>query len=365
MNKKYILLTPGPTPIPPSVLKALSQPILHHRTHEFGSVFEFVASELKSILHTQNSVLMMTTSGTGAMESSVVNLLSPGDKALVLNCGVFGERFAYIFKAYGLTPLVLNSSLGFAASPDELDSFLKKNSDIKAVYIQHTDTSTGILNDLAVLSRVIRQRAPGALIIVDAVSSLGAEEMNMDAWGLDVVVTASQKGLMNAPGLAFAAVSPRAWKACEEAKLPRFYLDWRTMRNSLKDKETPYTPAVPLVVAQAEALRLIKEEGLSQVLKRTADMAAYARAWAKEMGLKTLAHNPAHILTAVYLPSGIDGNELVNSLREEEGISIAGGQEALKGKIIRIAHMGYISQEDLTTGLKALQKRLSPVLEKK
>ncbi len=365
MNKKYILLTPGPTPIPPSVLKALSQPILHHRTHEFGAVFEFVAGEMKAILHTRNPVLMMTTSGTGAMESSVVNLLSPGDKALVLNCGVFGERFANIFKAYGLNPLLLSSPLGFAASKEEVDSVLKQNSDIKAVYIQHTDTSTGILNDLEALSRVIRQRAPEALIVVDAVSSLGAEAMDMDAWDLDAVVTASQKGLMNAPGLAFAAVSPRAWKACEAAKLPRFYLDWRTMKNSLKDKETPYTPAVPLVVAQAEALRLIKEEGLPNVLKRTADMASYARAWAKDLGLKTLAQNPAHILTAVYLPTGIDGNQLVNSLREEEGISIAGGQESLKGKIIRVAHMGYISQEDLKAGLDALKKRLSPVLEKK
>ncbi len=359
--KKYILLTPGPTPIPPSVLEALSRPIIHHRTHEFGEVFDFVLREMKSIIHTENPVVMMTTSGTGAMESAVVNLLSPGDKALVLNSGVFGQRFVKIFKAYGLEALVLNAELGSAISPADLTSFLKSHSDLKAVFIQHTDTSTGILNDLPALSRVIHEYAPEALIVIDAVSSLGAENLEMDAWGLGVVVTASQKGLMNAPGLAFAAVSPRAWKVCENSRLPRFYLDWRTMRTSLKDKETPYTPAVPLVVAQAEALRLIKEEGLANVLKRTAQMAHYAREWVKKRGLSMLAKNPAHILTAVYLPAGIDGNKLVNSLREEEGISIAGGQDSLKGKIIRIAHMGHISQSDLEAGLGALDKRLSSV----
>jgi aspartate aminotransferase-like enzyme len=359
--KKYILLTPGPTPIPPSVLEALARPIIHHRTHEFGEVFDFVAGEMKSILHTENPVVMMTTSGTGAMESAVVNLLSPGDVALVLNSGVFGQRFAKIFKAYGLDPLVLNTELGSAVSPKDLAVFLKAHSGLKAVFIQHTDTSTGILNDLPALSRVIHEFAPEALIVIDAVSSLGAENLEMDAWGLDVVVTASQKGLMNAPGLAFAAVGPRAWKVCETSRLPRFYLDWRTMRASLKDKETPYTPAVPLVVAQAEALRLIKEEGLPNVLKRTSKMAHHARDWAKKRGLSMLAKDPAHILTALYLPKGIDGNKLVNSLREEEGISIAGGQESLKGKIIRVAHMGYISQSDLEAGLDALDKRLFPV----
>lgn len=359
--KKYILLTPGPTPIPPSVLEALSRPILHHRTHEFGSVFDYVATEMKAILHTKNDVVMMTSSGTGAMESSVVNLLSPGDKALVLNAGVFGERFVKIFKAYGLDPLVLNAELGYAVSPENLENFIKDKSEIKAVFIQHTDTSTGILSDLPALSQVIRRRLPEALIVVDAVSSLAAENLEMDAWDLDVVVTASQKGLMNAPGLAFAAIGPRAWKACETSTLPRFYLNWKAMRASLKDKETPYTPAVPLVVAQAEALRLIKEEGLPHVLKRTADMAFFARNWAQKNDLPMLAKNPAHILTAVYLPKGVDGVKLVNSLREEEGISIAGGQESLKGKIVRVAHMGYISQEDLEAGLRALDKRLLPV----
>ncbi len=200
-----------------------------------------------------------------------------------------------------------------------------------------------------------------ALIVVDAISGLGAEELETDAWDLDVVIAASQKALMNAPGLAFFSVSQRAWKSVEAAKLPRFYFDWRTMRNSLPNKETPYTPAVTLVVAQAEALRLIREEGIENVWKRTADLAAFTRAQVLKLGLKLYSSDPAGILTAVWLPEGLDGKKLIKDILKDEHISIAGGQGKLAGKIIRIAHMGYIKKSDVQAGLKALSARLGAI----
>ncbi|MBI5596067.1 MAG: alanine--glyoxylate aminotransferase family protein [Elusimicrobia bacterium] len=356
----YILLTPGPTPLPPSVYKVMGEQILHHRTAEFGVQFQFVLDEMRYVYRTKNDVVMLTTSGTGAMESAVVNLLSPGDKALVHQTGAFGERFTKIMKAYGLSPVVVDEVWGNAADPEKLREALKKNPGLKLVTFQHTDTSTGVVNDLKALSAVVHEVQPDALVVVDSISGLGAEELETDAWGIDVALTGSQKGLMAPPGLAFAAVSERAWKACETAALPRFYLDWRTMRRSLPKKETPYTPAVTLVAAQAEALRLIREEGIENVWKRTAELAAYTRAAVAKMGLTLFAKDPADILTAVNLPAGMDGKKLIKDILREERISIAGGQLHLEGKIVRIAHMGWIKKADVDAGLKALSSRLQP-----
>jgi aspartate aminotransferase-like enzyme len=355
---KDILLTPGPTPIPPSVLSAMARPIIHHRTKEFGALFDFVINELKTVYRTKNDVVMMTSSGTGAMESAVVNLLTPGDKTLVYTTGAFGDRFVDLHKTYGLSPVVIAEEWGSAALPQKLEAALKANPGLKAVFFQHTDTSTGILNDIEALAKTVRQIQPEALIVIDAVSSLAAERLETDAWGLDVVLSASQKGLMAPPGLAFAAVSARAWKAVESAKLPRFYLNWLTMRKSLKDKETPFTPAISLVAAQAEALKIIAAEGIENVWKRTTGLAQYTRAWAQRQGLPLFAKDPAHILTALKLPADVDGQKLIGDILREEGISIAGGQVHLKGKIIRIAHMGFIGKADLDAGFAALEKRL-------
>lgn len=356
----YILLTPGPTPLPPSVYKAMSEPILHHRTAEFGEQFSRVLADLKLVYRTKGEVLMMTASGTGAMESAVVNLLSPGDRALVHQTGAFGERFTKIIRAYGLDPAVVDEVWGHAADVEKLRSALKKNPGLRAVFFQHTDTSTGVVNDLPALAAAVREIQPDALVVVDSISGLGAEELEMDLWGLDVVVTGSQKGLMAPPGLAFAALSERAWRAVEAAKLPRFYLDWRTMRRSLPKKETPFTPAVTLVAAQAEALRLIREEGIENVWKRTAELAAYTRAELLKLGLTLFPKDPADILTAVNLPPALDGKKLIKDIRVEDHISIAGGQLHLEGKIIRVAHMGWIKKADVDAGLKALAKRLQP-----
>ncbi len=358
MSKKYILLTPGPTPLPPQVMEAMARPILHHRTKEFGEMFDAVIKDMQYVYRTKNTVLMITTSGTGTMEAAVANLLSPGDKTLVCVTGAFGERFVKIHQAYGLSPVVLSEEWGEAVLPEKLEAALKANPGLKAVFIQHTDTSTGIVNDLKTLSALVHKHQPEALVVIDSVSGLAAERLETDDWGLDVVVTGSQKGLMAAPGLGFVSISERAWKAVEAAKLPRFYFDFRTMKKSLKDKETPYTPGVTLVAGQAEALKLIRKEGIENVWKRTDALARLTRDWAKKMGLSLFSKTPANILTAINLPAGVDGNKLIEEILADEGISIAGGQLHLKGKIIRIAHMGFITKADLEAGFAAVEKRL-------
>lgn len=359
-RENAIMLTPGPTPLPPSVSNAMARPILHHRTKEFGELFDYMIREMQYVYRTKNSVLMMTTSGTGAMESAVVNLLSPGDKAVVHSTGAFGDRFVKIIETYGLKPVVIKEEWGHAADVEKLVKALKENKDVKAVFFQHTDTSTGVVNDVKKLAHAVREHS-AAVSVVDSVSGLAAEPLETDSWGLDVVVTGSQKGLMCAPGLGFASVSEKAWKVVEQAKLPRFYFDWRAMRKSLKDRETPYTPGVTLVMGQAEALRLIRQEGIENVWNRTAELARYTRAWAARMSLPLYSADPANILTALKLPEGVDGQALIEEILKEESISIAGGQLHLKGKIIRIAHMGFISKADLDAGFAALEKRLARV----
>ncbi|MBI3547640.1 MAG: alanine--glyoxylate aminotransferase family protein [Elusimicrobia bacterium] len=360
--KEYILLTPGPTPLPPSVRAKLGEPILHHRTHEFGKIFAQVIADMQYVFRTKATTLMMTCSGTGSMESAVANLLSPGDKTLVHSTGAFGNRFAKIQKAYGIEPMTIFEEWGEAAQPDRLRKLLQATpGGFKAVFFQHTDTSTGVVNDIETLAKVVRENSD-ALVVVDAISGLAAERLETDAWGVDVALTGSQKGLMNGPGLAFAAVSDKAWKAVLAAKLPRFYFDWRTMKDSLPDQETPYTPAVCMVVGQAEALRMIREEGIENVWKRTDALAEHTRKEvAGKLGLKLFAKNPANILTGAWLPDGVDGNKLLKEMLAEDKISIANGQEKLKGKIIRIAHMGHITKADVDAGIAALGRRLSKV----
>lgn len=355
---RHIMLTPGPTPLPAEVLEAMSRPLIHHRTEAFGALFGRVIEDMKWVYRTKSSVLMMTSSGTGAMESAVINLLSPGDETLVCTTGVFGDRFVAIHKAFGLAPQVLPFEWGRAVDPDALRKALKSRPGLKAVFLQQTDTSTGVLNDVKTLASIIREESD-ALVVVDAVSGLACEPLETDVWGLDAVVTGSQKGLMNAPGLGFAAVSDRAWKACESAKLPRFNFDWRKMRKSIADRETPWTPAISIVAGQAAALQLLRTEGLENVWARHDALAAHARQRLQEkLGLPFYAKDPANILTGVVLPQGVDGTKLLADILREEGISIAGGQLDLKGKIFRLAHMGHISKADIDAGIDALSRRL-------
>jgi aspartate aminotransferase-like enzyme len=358
MPNRNIMLTPGPVPLPPQVLEAMARPLIHHRTEEFGTLFAQVIEDMKWVYRTKQTVLMMTCSGTGGMESAVQNLLSPGDSSLVCVTGAFGERFVAIHKAFGINPIVLPFEWGRAVDPEVLRSTLKANKGVKTVFMQHTDTSTGIVNDLKKLAQVVREES-NALVVVDSVSGLACEPLEMDAWGLDVVITGSQKGLMNAPGLGFVAVSDRAWKVCESAKLPRYNFDWRLIKKSLSDRETPWTPAISIVVGQSVALKMLRAEGLEAVWKRHDELAAYTRQLlTKRLGLPFFAKNPANILTGVVLPEGIDGNKLLADILREDGISIAGGQLHLKGKIVRLAHMAYISKSDVDAGVEALASRL-------
>lgn len=360
MPQRNIMLTPGPTPLPPQVLEAMSRPLIHHRTEEFGRLFAGVIEDMKWVYRTKGTVLMMTCSGTGAMESAVVNLLSPGDKTLVCTTGAFGERFVAIHKAFGLDPVVLPFEWGTAVDAGALRAALKKNAGLKAVFIQHTDTSTGVVNDLQALAKIVREESD-ALIVVDSVSGLACEPLETDAWGLDAVVTGSQKGLMNAPGLGFVALSERAEKAVAAAKLPRFNFDYRLIKKSLADRETPWTPAISIVAGQAAALKLLRAEGMEACWKRHDELAAHARRLlSSKLGFPFYAKNPANILTGVVLPEGVDGNKLLADILKEEGISIAGGQLHLKGRIFRLAHMGHISKADIEAGVDALVRRLTP-----
>ncbi|HEX4049007.1 MAG TPA: alanine--glyoxylate aminotransferase family protein [Elusimicrobiota bacterium] len=361
MPNKNIMLTPGPTPLPPQVLEAMSRPLIHHRTEEFGKLFVQVIEDMKWVYRTKHTVLMMTCSGTGAMESAVTNLLSPGDSTLVCTTGAFGDRFVAIHKAFGLSPVVLPFEWGRAVEPEALRASLKAHKGLKAVFFQHTDTSTGVVNDLKTLAKIVREESD-ALVVADSVSGLACEPLETDAWGLDAVVTGSQKGLMNAPGLGFVALSERAWKAVEAARLPRYNFDYRIMKKSLADRETPWTPAISVVAGQAAALKLLRAEGMENVWKRHDELAAHARReLSAKLGLPFYAKDPANILTGVLLPPGVDGVKLLADILREEGISIAGGQLQLKGKLVRLAHMGYISKADVDAGVEALARRLAKV----
>lgn len=354
--KKYYLLTPGPTPIPPATAARASLPILHHRTHEFGAVFVEVLDGLQYVFQTQHEVLLLTGSGTGSMESAVANLLSPGDHAIVAACGVFGERWGKLLEAFGIQPILVRAEWGRAVTPDQLAQALQQHPEAKAVFTTHTETSTGVVNDIRAFGE-LTQRTETALV-VDAISGLGGEAFRTDAWHVDVVVCGSQKGLMAPPGLSFVSVSPKAWKLVEAARSPRFYWDYRQIKRSIPEKETPFTPAVSLVAALAESLQMIRQEGLETIWQRHIRLAKATRAGLQALGLPLFADPPCHVLTAVRLPAGVDGKRLVRSLRDTDGVSIAGGQERLAGKIIRLAHMGYMDRFDLLVGLGALEMAL-------
>jgi len=351
--KKY-LLTPGPTPVPPEVLAKEGLPVIHHRTSAFGKIFEEVNEGLKYVFQTKNDVLIFTSSGTGAMEGSITNLLSPQDKIIVSDTGKFGERWWKIAKAYGLEPVVIKENAGDSTDIQKIKKALSENPDARAVYATLTETSTGVVNDIKALGEIVSKT--DAVLVVDAISGLGAQELRSDEWKVDVVVSGSQKGLMIPPGLAFASVSEKAWKLVENAKLPKFYFDWKQTRKSIPNKETPYTPAVSLIVALSESLKIIKAEGMENIWKRHQLLADATRAGIAAMGLKLLSKVPCNAVTAVLVPQGLSGSTIYKKMRDEYGVNIAAGQgEELKDKIIRIAHLGYMERFDIIIALSALE----------
>ncbi|MEK6727488.1 MAG: alanine--glyoxylate aminotransferase family protein [Candidatus Omnitrophota bacterium] len=356
MRKNY-LLTPGPTPLPPQVCEAMSRPIIHHRTPQFQAILKEATEGLKYVFQTKNDVFILTSSGTGAMEAAVINLLSAGDTVLTVQGGKFGERWTEICRAYGITAEVLNVEWGKAVDPDEIRKKLKSVPKIKAVFTTLCETSTGVVFDIEAIGKVLKDTE--ALLVVDAISGLGAIDLNTDGWYCDVVVSGSQKGLMLPPGLSFISVSPKAWKLIENSKSPKYYFSLKAAKKAWQQTDTPFTPAITLIIALVEALKLIKEDGLQNIFSRHKKMAEATRLAVKALGLELYAPTaPSDIVTAVKVPEAIDGEKLVKQMRDANGVTIAGGQSELKGKIFRIAHMGFIEEFDIIAGVSCLEKVL-------
>ena len=355
MGKRY-LLTPGPSPVPLQVREVLSKEIIHHRTDEFRDILRDVHSGLKDIFCTNNPVLIFSSSGTGAMEAAVANLCSLGDKIITVSGGKFGKRWAEIGRAYGLDVMELSIEWGSAPSSDEIADLLKKNKGVKAVFTTLCETSTATVYDIEQIAKVVRNT--DALLVVDAISGMGQDKLLSDDWGVDVVVSASQKGFMLPPGLSFISISGRAREQLKNSNLPKYYYDINKALKSYEKNDTPYTSSVSLIIGLKKAIDIIMDEGLEKRWERFKKMSLAVREAARAIGLKTLSKNPSSSVTAIFTPENIASSKLVNKLREEYSLSIAGGQEHLKDKIIRIAHMGWINIDDLIVAFSFLEEGL-------
>jgi aspartate aminotransferase-like enzyme len=359
MERPEILMTPGPTPVPPSVLLAQANPLVYHRGPGYGELLREVTGGLRSLLKTEGDVLTFSASGTGGLESAVANLFSPGDRVVVPVAGYFGDRFARIAEAFHLDVRRVEYEWGRAARADEIADALAE-APAKGVLAQHSETSTGVIHDIEAIGRATKEA--GALFVVDVISSLGAVPYEGDAWGVDVAVGGSQKALSATPGLAFVSVSDAAWAASREATSPRFYFDWAAYKQSydLPDPEAPWTPAISLMLGLREALRLYLDEGAEAVLERHRRLSEATKEGIRALGLDLDGEHPerAWAVTAVRAPEGIDGNELVAKVRKDHGIILAPGQGPLKGKVFRIGHLGNYDAFDILRCLAALELTL-------
>lgn len=344
--------------LPPEVLLKMAEPIMHHREPEFEKIFAEIREGLKYLFQTKNEVLVFTSSGTGAMEGAVSNILSKGDKAIVVRGGKFGERWGEICKAYGIEFVSIDVEWGKAVEPKRIQEALTSDPSIRAVYTQATETSTGVVHPIQEIGDVLKKH-DGTVLVVDAITGIGVFDMPMDQWGLDVVISGSQKALMLPPGLAFAALSEKAWKFVERSNLPKYYFDFKRELKAIQKNQSAYTPAISLMVGLRESLRLIQQEGLTQVFRRHERLARATRAAVKALGLDLFApESPSPALTAVKVPQGIDGLKLQDLFFERFGITVAEGQDRAKGKIIRIAHLGYYDRLDMVMVISALEMLL-------
>ena len=357
--KKKLLFTPGPTPIPPEALLAMAQPIDYHRSENTVALIKDVLKKLKHVFQTENDVLFLTSSGTGGMEGAVANLLSRGDKVIVIRSGKFGERWADICTAFGVEVIPIDVTWGNAVEPQAVETLLTEHPDVQAVYATLCETSTGVLHDIEALAHLTRTRP--TLLVVDAVSGLGADDLQMDNWGVDVVVSCTQKGLMTPPGLAVVALNQRAWDAVERSDLPKYYFDFRKAYESGLDGSVPYTPAVTLLTALQCALNRICEEGIRNTIDRHSRLATATRSAVKALGLSLFATSPANTVTAIRLPEAVDGKAFVNLMLDEYGITYAGGQSQLSGKIVRIAHLGWMNENDVIVAISAFERGLMEI----
>jgi aspartate aminotransferase-like enzyme len=357
MIKKYYLLSPGPTPVPEGVLSAAAEPIIHHRTPEFSNIFMETTQGLKYVFQTEQDVFILTSSGSGAMESAVVNTLCPGDKVIVLNGGKFGERWGKICRAYGVDVREVILEWGEPYSKEQLAEELRANPDTRAVLSTLSETSTGTVYDIQGFGKVVSNT--DAILVVDGISGVGATPCPTDEWNIDVMVAGSQKSFMIPPGLAFISFSDKAWKVMERSTLPKFYFDAKAAKKSLGKKTTPWTPAVSLIIQQRKALEIIQSLSLEKLFEHHRILGDATRTAVQAIGLQLLSKKPGNILTAVKVPEGIDGIQLVKTMQSKYGAYIAGAQDPHKGEFFRIAHLGYMGGFDVITALTALEMTLS------
>ncbi len=356
--KKTYLLAPGPTPVPETVNLEMAAPMVHHRTPQFSKIFAEAAEDAKYLFQTKQDVIILASTGTGGMESCITNLFSPGDKVLVVNGGKFGERWGKISESYGLEPVWINVDWGQAVDANKVKTILDKDKGIRAILVQASETSTTVCHPIEALSKLTRDR-DDILIVVDGITGTGVFPLPMDEWGIDAMITGSQKALELPPGLALVALSEKAWKFADQSKCPHFYFDLKKERKNLANQTSAYTPAVSLVIGLRAVLKSFKEEGLENVHKRHNRLARATRAGAKALALKMVAPDaPADSATGVFLPDGIDGGKLVKSLRDDFGVTLAGGQDQWKGKVIRIAHLGYVDTFDTIIAISAIEMAL-------
>jgi aspartate aminotransferase-like enzyme len=369
MLHKNRLFTPGPTPLLPAAQTAMAAFTAHHRTADFRALFQQVLADMKEFVGTKNDVLVLACSGTGVMEASVSNLTSPGDKVLVLTAGKFGERWTGLAKAFGCNVDVLSVPYGETFSLEAIRS--RVTSDVRAVFVQATESSTGARHDVEAIAKIVRAHGDGTLLVVDAITGLGTTHLNVDSWGVDVIIGGSQKALMMPPGLAYCAVSERAWKRMETTTSPRYYFDLRKERKSAAKGESAYTPATSLFAALGAALTFVRSMGSGNLVKGREELvhnaeicAEMTRAGAKALGLKLYASSPAAALTAICAPDGVDSSKIVKEFRESFDAVVANGQGEMKGKLFRIAHIGYYDYLDTIGILGALEHVLARVIDR-
>lgn len=354
MLKRY-LLAPGPTPVPPEALLAMAMPIIHHRSPDFIPVLDEAKKGLQWLYQTKSDVLILSCSGTGGMVGSVNNFFSPGEKVLVINAGNFGERWTKICNAYGLSVEEIKLEWGYAVDPADIERSLKKDPSIKGVFVQASETSTGVYHDIESIAKIVRNYE-NTILVVDAISALVAHDLRMDEWGIDVLIGGSQKGLMLPPGLAFVGISEKAWRKAETSRCPKFYFNFKKEREALAKNQTNFTSPVTLIIGLNECIKILKKEGLQNAFERHRRLARATREAVKAIGLELFSREShSNAVTAIKAPEGFDGQAIYKDLREKYGITAAGGQGQAKGKIFRIAHLGYADTFDIITAIAGVE----------
>ena len=352
--KKQRLMTPGPTPLHPRAMQAMLGAEIHHRTKDFRDLYRSVLADLQTVLATKNDVLILSSSGTGAMEASVTNCFSPNDTVIVCSAGKFGERWVEIVRAFGLNPVVLQAAYGEAVSPATLEAALQANPQTKGVFVQASESSTGAAHDVERMGRLLQKTE--SLFIVDAITGVGSMPLEIEAWGLDIVIGGSQKALMIPPGLAFLSISTKAWARMETAKLPHYYFDLRREKKNAAKGESAWTPATSLILALGEVLKYVKALGMNRLIENAQHLASATRAAATALGLELFAQqHPGSAVTAIKAPPGMNSSDIVSQFRERFGTIIANGQAEMTGQIFRVAHLGYFDMADLFSLIAQLE----------